>query len=583
MNKVFISLGLIILIFSCTPGPQSKNDMEMTDQDERMEWWRDARFGLFIHWGLYATPAGEWKGEQIAGISEWIMARAQIPVKEYEKLAETFNPVKYNAEEWVKLAKNAGMKYIVITSKHHDGFAMFHSKASKYNIVDATPFDRDPLKELAAACEKYDMRLGFYYSQAQDWHEPGGTYFNIEQGEPHWDPDLVREPLMNYIEGKAVPQVKEILENYGGLDILWWDTPRGMTEEAAQVLKDVADQYPRMLTNNRLYRPWPGDFTTPEQHVPPTGLDYDWEVCMTMNTSWGYKHYDDNWKSPETLIRMLVDIASKGGNLLLNVGPTAEGLIPGPSVERLKKIGEWMAINSESIHETDASPFFKLPWGRCTLKETKKGTTLYLHVFDWPEDKVLRVPGLKANIRNAYLLADKKQKLSYKFEEGDLQIDLPDEIPDAINTVIAIETKGMPEVSNNMPALKDGRILLRADFADIHNRGYGRHAVLNGTGDGAVITNWIDPRTRLEWMFNTTAPGAYDIEALVKTDDPAGMTIKIGENTLEAEIQPTPGEFSIVILGGMEISESGDLVLEIQPVPDQWQNVELAKIELIRK
>ena len=211
MNKVFIAPGIIILILSCTPGPESKNNMGLTDQDDRMEWWRDARFGLFIHWGLYATPAGEWEGEQIAGISEWIMARAQIPVKEYEKLAESFNPVKYNAEEWVKLAKDAGMKYIVITSKHHDGFAMFHSKASRYNIVDATPFDRDPLKELAEACIKYDMRLGFYYSQAQDWHEPGGTYWNIEEGKPFWDENLIREPLMNYIESKAVPQLKEIL------------------------------------------------------------------------------------------------------------------------------------------------------------------------------------------------------------------------------------------------------------------------------------------------------------------------------------------------------------------------------------
>ena len=257
----------------------------MTEQDSRMEWWRDARFGLFIHWGLYAEPAGEWNGERIRGISEWIMLRAQIPVKEYEEIAENFNPVKYNAEEWVLMAKQAGMKYIVITSKHHDGFAMFHSKASKYNIVDATPFDRDPLKELADACKKHGMRLGFYHSQAQDWHEPGGTYLGIEQSTPHWDPDLEREPLMNYIEGKVLPQVKEILENYEGLDILWWDTPISMTEEVAQLLQDEADKYPQMLTNNRLYWSWPGDFTTPEQRVPPTGLDYDWETCMTMNTS----------------------------------------------------------------------------------------------------------------------------------------------------------------------------------------------------------------------------------------------------------------------------------------------------------
>jgi Alpha-L-fucosidase len=501
MKKVLFAAGLIMLLLSCSPRPQ----------DDRMEWWRDARFGLFIHWGLYAIPAGEWQGERIPGISEWIMARAAIPVKEYEKLAGQFNPVKYDAEQWVKLAKEAGIKYIVITSKHHDGFAMFHSKASKYNIVDATPFKRDPLKELAGACEKHGMRLGFYYSQAQDWHEPGGTYYNIEQGEPHWDPDLVREPLMNYIEGKALPQVREILENYGGLDILWWDTPRGMTEEAAQMLKDVADQYPRMLTNNRLYRPWPGDFSTPEQHVPPTGLDYDWEVCMTMNTSWGYKHYDDNWKSSETLIRMLVDIASKGGNLLLNVGPTAEGLIPEPSVERLKEIGKWMAVNSESIYDTDASPFFKLPWGRCTQRRTEKGTTLYLHVFDWPEDLVLRMPGLQAGIRKAYLLVDRKQKLSYTFDKGDLLIDLPGEMPDAVNTVIAVETRGMPEVASNMPGLRDGRILLPAAFADIHNPGYGTHARLRGTGDRAVVTGWTDPRTRLEWMFHMTSPGTYHI------------------------------------------------------------------------
>jgi alpha-L-fucosidase len=548
-----------------------------------MKWWREARFGLFIHWGLYAEPAGEWKGEQIPGISEWIMARAKIPVKEYEKLAENFNPVKYDAEEWVKLAKNAGMKYIVITSKHHDGFAMFHSKASKYNIVDATPFDRDPLEELADACEKHGMRLGFYYSQAQDWHEPGGTYYNIEEGVPHWDPDLVREPLMNYIEGKAVPQVREILENYGGLDILWWDTPRGMTEEAAHILKNEADKYPHMLTNNRLYRPWRGDFTTPEQHVPPTGLDYDWEVCMTMNTSWGFKHYDDNWKSTETLVRMLVDIASKGGNLLLNVGPTAEGLIPEPSVIRLKEMGEWMAINSGSIYGTDASPFFKLTWGRCTMKQTKKGSVLYLHVFDWPDDQVIKVPGLKTKVKQISLLADKDQMLSYKFEEGDLIIDVPANVPDPINTVIVVETRGKPEVSSNMPSLKDGKITLPADFSDIHNPGYGTHAQLEGSGDESLITNWIDPRVWLEWMFNTSEPGIYDLEALVRAAEPSRIIIEILEEEMEAEIPGTSGEISRIKLGEIEITESGDLVLELHPIHDGWSGIELAKIELAKQ
>ena len=215
MKRYLIAAMLIVLAVSCAPNKEKETESPLSAQDARMDWWKEARFGLFIHWGLYAQPAGEWKGEEIPGISEWIMARAEIPVKEYEQLATTFNPVKYDADQWVRLAKEAGMKYIVITSKHHDGFAMFHSKASGYNIVDATPFDRDPLKELAEACEKQGIRLGFYYSQAQDWHEPGGTYWNIEQGEPHWDPALKRDSLMSYINGKAVPQVKEILENYG--------------------------------------------------------------------------------------------------------------------------------------------------------------------------------------------------------------------------------------------------------------------------------------------------------------------------------------------------------------------------------
>lgn len=581
MRNLLFGIGIIWLMLACTPKTrQPVKDEAALKQDAKMEWWRDARFGMFIHWGLYAQPAGEWKGKEVPGISEWIMFRAQIPVKDYENIAQTFNPVKFDADAWVEMAKNAGMKYIVITSKHHDGFAMFHSLASKYNIYDATPFKRDPLKELADACRKHGIRLGFYYSQAQDWHEPGGTYSGIEKGTPHWDPALKRDSLMNYINGKALPQVKEILENYGGLDILWWDTPIAMTEEAAQILQNEVNKYPNLITNNRLYRPWPGDFTTPEQHVPPTGLDYDWEVCMTMNTSWGYKWYDNNWKSAQTLIQMLVDIASKGGNLLLNVGPTAEGLIPDSSVVRLEQIGAWMKQNGESVYGTKASPFFKLPWGRCTQKVVDGNTLLYLHVFNWPKDEILRIPGLKTRISDVYLLANPKQKFAWKFEDGDALIHAPSVIFDPINTVVVVKTKGNLEITSNKPEPKDGKIFLPADFADIHNPGYGTHAVLEGTGESAVIKNWVDARVRLEWMFNSTEPGNYKIEGLIKAKAISSINIEIGEQKIKTEINGTDNKFEVIQLGQIQISENGNQVLIISAEKENWTEIELMNVIL---
>lgn len=584
MNRVILLAGIILLLNACGKQTQqtAKTDEEIK-HDQKMEWWREARFGMFIHWGLYAVPAGEWDGKEVPGISEWIMLRAGIPVKEYEKLAQQFNPVKFDAEKWVLLAKNAGMKYIVITSKHHDGFAMFQSKASNYNIYDATPFKRDPLMELAAACRKHGIRLGFYYSQAQDWHEAGGTYSGIESGKPHWDPELKRDSLMNYINGKALPQVKEILENYGGLDILWWDTPIGMTEEAARLLQNEVDKYPNLITNNRLYKPWPGDFSTPEQHVPPTGLDYDWEVCMTMNTSWGYKWYDNEWKSSETLIKMLVDIASKGGNLLLNVGPTAEGLIPDSSVIRLEEIGNWMQRNGESVYETTASPFFKLTWGRCTQKVENGNTTLYLHVFDWPKDELLRVPGIKAKIKDIYLLKNPKQKFAWKFEDNDLLIHSPKVIFDPINTVIVVKINGEPEITSNKPSLVDGKIVLPAEFADIHNPGYGTQARLKSFDETYKITRWIDPRVRVEWMFETREPGIYQVEAMINSKQNCAVELVIDENKVKAEIPTGDGTFQKIILGEIKIDKAGDQLLKFTPVKENWGEIELSGIVLSKK
>ena len=295
-------------------------------RDARMAWWREARFGMFIHWGVYSVPAGTYQGKQIPSIGEWIMNNASIPMATYAAYAKEFNPTKFDADQWVSIAKNAGMKYIVITSKHHDGFAMFHSKASGYNIYDATPFKRDPLAELAAACAKQGMKLGFYYSQAQDWGHAGGAAMRKnDRKTDHWDPGQDGS-FDDYLKTVALPQVREILTNYGPVAVLWFDTPTAaMTKQRAQPFVDLLHELqPGIVWNNRLGGGFLGDTETPEQYVPPTGFPgRDWETCMTINNTWGYKSYDTSFKSYDTLLHNLIDIASKGGNYLLNVGPTA--------------------------------------------------------------------------------------------------------------------------------------------------------------------------------------------------------------------------------------------------------------------
>jgi len=457
MKKSVITLTVFLLLF------QGVSAQTALTKDQRMEWWREARFGMFIHWGVYSVPAGTWNGHQIGGIGEWIMNRAKIPVADYQAMAKQFNPVKYDPDAWVRMAKDAGMKYIVITSKHHDGFALFESKASKWNVVDATAYGKDLLKPLAEACKKYGIKLGFYYSQAQDWNNPGGSaarkitkdgwanpdsviidaYTKEHRG--HWDPAQEKKTFAQYIDDVSVPQVKELLTNYGDLAVLWWDTPTNMTDEAATKLQSLLSLQPNIITNDRLKRPnFPGDHKTPEQRIPNLAdLDgTDWETCMTMNGTWGYKSYDHNYKTPETLIRNLLDIASKGGNFLLNVGPTDLGEFPQESVDILAKMGQWMKINGEAVYATKASPWGLFEWGRCTKKETKEGTSLYFSVFEWPADGKLEISNFKNKISSAKLLADGKKLKTTVSKDGVLTIVLPSKAPDPIASVIKVIVTG---------------------------------------------------------------------------------------------------------------------------------------------
>jgi alpha-L-fucosidase len=442
----------ILALFAAALGAQPKPPSARSAQDDRMQWFREARFGLFIHWGLYAIPAGEWKGQPVAGIGEWIMNHAKIPVAEYEQLAPQFNPVKFDAEAWVRMAEDAGMKYIVITSKHHDGFAMYGSKVSRYNIVDATPFHRDPIKELAEACARHKMRLGFYYSQAQDWHEPNGAGNTWDFGPED------KKDFDQYLRSKAEPQVKELLTGYGPVCLIWFDTPRMMSAERSQRFIDILRELqPATLIDGRLGAA--GDYRSMgDNAIPNTVVEGDWEVPATLNHTWGYKKDDNDWKSPEDLTFKLVDIVSKGGNYLLNVGPTAEGVIPQPSQDNLRAVGRWLKVNGEAVYGARPTPFGEelgafdtsrtdkngkpvfveaKAW-RCTSKPGK----LYFHLFQWPGTS-FEVARMRGKAGKVYLLGDARRKALRFTQAGDrLKVTLPAVRPAGeFATVLVVETR----------------------------------------------------------------------------------------------------------------------------------------------
>ncbi len=449
-------IPLIGLFIACSAGPlyaapPAANDEGVTvtpvqavlntqaetaaQRDARMKWWREAKFGMFIHWGIYSVLAGSYQDKTSYG--EWVMQQARIPVDEYRRFGQKFNPVKYDPAEWVRIAQGAGMRYMVITSKHHDGFALFPSTVSNWNVAEATPYKKDLLGPLVGAAHDAGLKIGFYYSQSQDWNNRGGAKKGYADGEG-WDP-AHRGSYDNYINDIAVPQVRELLTRYP-IDILWWDTPMFMTPERVEPFLALKKLRPGLISNNRLGG-GPSDMATPEQYVPITGRKGDWETCMTMNGHWGYNAYDTNWKSTTDLIHTLAETCSRGGNLLLNVGPTAEGKIPTESVERLHEIGRWIQINGDSIYGTTAGPFTYLAWG-CA---TRKGDTLYLHVFNWPANGRLVVP-LNNKVKSAYLLAAPKQKLKVTSTHGKLVVELPVTPPDAFDSVVAMQIQDEPIV-----------------------------------------------------------------------------------------------------------------------------------------
>jgi alpha-L-fucosidase len=549
-----------------TPPSAEPASAKSDSHDARMAWWREARFGVFIHWGLYAIPAGQWNGKAAPSVGEWIQHTVPIASHEYQALAARFNPIRYDADAWVRAIKGAGARYVVITSKHHDGFCMFDSAATQYDIVDATPFGdpapRDPLRELADACERHGVTLCFYYS-IWDWHNP--DFRRSDSG-------LDRVPM--YMEYMKI-QLRELLTNYGNIGVLWFDgewTPEWTEERGREMEAFVRSIRPDIIVNNRLGKARQGmsgisaykgvgDFETPEQEVPATGLPgVDWESCLTMNNTWGFRSDDHDWKSEKALLHTLVDIASKGGNLLLNVGPTAEGEIPAPSLERLAAMGRWMDVNAESIRGTSASPFRALRWGRVTTRTDAKGITLFLHVFAWPKaagtasSSVILLPGLRTGATRASLLADAGTTLETRQSADGLEVFIPASLaaPDPVVSVIRLELVGPPVVEEVAIApTQDGLFLLGPLDATTAAHG----PKVEERGGGINLGLWTHKQAAAAWTIRVDKPGRFKVELLTSSLR-AGhrAVIEVQDQTLLATIPQTDSWDSYVVSSPGEVT-----------------------------
>ncbi|TZF83098.1 alpha-L-fucosidase [Pedobacter sp. BS3] len=517
----------------------------MKTHDERIQWWREARFGMFIHWGVYSLPAGEWKGKKVNGYAEHLMRKEKISREEYLSLAHQFDPVKFNADEWVKEAKKAGMRYLIITAKHHDGFAMYNSSVSDFNVVKQTAWHHDPMVDLSAACKKYGIKFGFYYSHAFDWEHPDAPGNDWEYKNPGGDlglyggtnwydvhPELLAK-AQRYVDQKAIPQIRELLTRYHP-DILWFDTPQKLPlSENIRILKAIRETDPNVVVNGRLVRSATANFgdykntaDRPAEFYPVKG---DWEAIPTTNESYGYSKYDNSHKPASFFIQLLAKSVAKGGNLLLNIGPKGDGEFDSKDTRILDSIGLWMSKNSSSIYGAGKSPLPLQNWGVTTLK----GNKLYLHIFNWPVDGKLYVGGLKTVISKAYLLEDEKKKplILSRSGEIDWQITVPKQAPDQINTVIVaklqapVQTDSLLYVAPNVPVTRllafDAQLSKGFKFGD-------------GKASRYYVENWQNTGQTVQWHFRTIQPQRFKVMIKYLAGGDAGGTYRLSLGDLKA-------------------------------------------------
>ncbi|MCP5110658.1 MAG: alpha-L-fucosidase [bacterium] len=577
MYRRYLFLAAVVR-FCSAAWAQPRITQPPLDAEQRSRWFREAKFGMFIHWGPYS----------VIGRHEWARHQLQIPQAEYDKYARAFNPVNFDANAWVGVAEEAGAKYIIITSKHHDGFSIYRSKVSDYDI-EITPYEGDPLKMLADACRRRGLRLGFYHS-IMDWHHPD---YRPRRAWEHKNPKAGgnNNRYIEFMKG----QIRELLTEFGPVASIWfdgeWENTLKDTGREDEIYDFIRGIQPNCLINDRLYQRRAGnkaDFGTPEQFVPATGVrdasgkPLLWESCVTINNdSWGYNRYETEFKTDRDLIRMLIEVVSKGGNLLLNVGPTPDGRIQQEFVTRLQAMGAWMKVNSESIYGTEASPFSRLPFfGRATSKDNK----LYLHVFQWPKTRRLRVPRLKNLVHSAKLLADPDTELSVSRDNTDVIVQLPARAPDSVASVVVLTLDGKPFTEDWAIAPdRDGVITLGAESGEIQTR-FGQRAKKENALGHVFVTNWTRADDVPTWTFAVPEAGRYSVEmsyGLGRRAPETEFTIVAGSAELKAKTRRTGNDwvFQTQAVGDVSL-KAGEQKLEVKAAPQGVSVMQLERVVL---
>ena len=561
-TKIF--LFIVVLCFSYTSTAFSSTQVIPETEEEyrtRMQWFHDARFGLFIHFGIYSTLGGQWRGKNAQGYAEWIQAKANITPEEYIPLAANFNPDKFDADKWISDAKKAGMEYIVITTKHHDGFCLWDSEFTEYDTGEATKFDRDILAELSKACKKYGIKFGTYYSTI-DWHHPSQRAQKSHQ----FTKIKNMEEKVEYVKYMKA-QLKELIEKYD-TEIMWFDGDWAhwwSMEDGIDLYNYLRKLKPTLIINNRVAKrhDFKKDFGTPENTTPGAALDHEWEACWTVNHSWGWKFSDQNWKSTKQLIQKQIDINAKGGKLLLNVGPKPDGTWPEGCIQRLYNMGEWNDIYQEAVYGSRFFFAWKQDWGR--MVQIKNSTTdegsLFAIVFDWPKINRIEVKGV--SFHSAGCETYDGMSLKSSIEKDRLFISLPSTPLDENASVIRISYKGgiKEVVAANGLDLKGNELILQAKSSRLPQ---GNFKLENNSNIGY----WSNPKDKAEWDVNIPAPNNYKVTLLYacpKETSGSDVRFEINGQSLISSVKATKNweDYQLMDMGILKLHEVGNTTCSV--------------------